>query len=93
MLVGECRRMIGTSHLGLGQSASGLELGLDSGGGSRQPGSGLRDFLVTTRSDHPMMVFDRDGNFLSSWGDDVLENAHGIFIDSDDNIYWRQYLE
>ncbi len=38
-----------------------------------------------------MMVFDRDGNFLSSWGDDVLENAHGIFIDSDDNIYCTEW--
>ncbi len=46
---------------------------------------------VYSRSDHPMMVFDRDGNFLSSWGDDVLENAHGIFIDSDDNIYCTEW--
>ena len=34
-----------------------------------------------------MMVFDRDGNFLSSY----LENAHGIFIDSDDNIYCTEW--
>ena len=34
-----------------------------------------------------MVVFDRDGNFIDSWGDDILKDAHGIFIDADDNIY------
>ncbi len=42
---------------------------------------------VYSRSEHPMVVFDRDGNFLTSWGDDILKDAHGIFIDADDNIY------
>ncbi|RKU19479.1 hypothetical protein C6500_11045 [Candidatus Poribacteria bacterium] len=42
---------------------------------------------VYSRSEHPMVVFDRDGNFIDSWGDDILKDAHGIFIDDDDNIY------
>lgn len=42
---------------------------------------------VYSRSEHPMVVFDRDGNFLTAWGDDILKDAHGIFIDADDNIY------
>jgi sugar lactone lactonase YvrE len=42
---------------------------------------------VYSRSDRPMVVFDREGNFLSSWGEDVLQDAHGIFIDAQDNIY------
>lgn len=42
---------------------------------------------VYSRSEHPMVVFDRDGNFLTSWGDDILKDAHGIFIDTEDNIY------
>ena len=42
---------------------------------------------VYSRSEHPMVIFDREGNFLDSWGDDILKDAHGIFIDSDDNIY------
>ncbi len=42
---------------------------------------------VYSRSEHPMVVFDRDGNFLTSWGDDILKDAHGIYIDADDNIY------
>ena len=42
---------------------------------------------VYSRSEHPMVVFDRDGNFIDTWGDDILKDAHGIFIDADDNIY------
>ena len=42
---------------------------------------------VYSRSEHPMIVFNRDGNFLTSWGDDILKDAHGIFIDAEDNIY------
>ncbi|MGA1194978.1 MAG: peptidyl-alpha-hydroxyglycine alpha-amidating lyase family protein [Candidatus Latescibacterota bacterium] len=42
---------------------------------------------VYSRSEHPMVVFDREGNFVTSWGEDVLEDAHGIYIDGDDNVY------
>ncbi|MEZ4660960.1 MAG: peptidyl-alpha-hydroxyglycine alpha-amidating lyase family protein [Caldilineaceae bacterium] len=42
---------------------------------------------VYSRSAHPLVIFDRDGNFLDSWGEDVLEDAHGIFIDAEDNVY------
>ncbi len=42
---------------------------------------------VYSRSDHPMVVFDKDGNFVKSWGDDVLKDAHGIYIDGDDNVF------
>ena len=38
------------------------------------------------RKDPPVMVFDRDGNLLSSWGNGSFEFAHGIHI-SDDTIY------
>ena len=47
---------------------------------------------VYSRSQHPMVVFDRNGNFLTSWGDDILKDAHGIFIDADDNIYCTERL-
>ncbi|MBM3226996.1 MAG: hypothetical protein FJZ47_24785, partial [Candidatus Tectomicrobia bacterium] len=30
------------------------------------------------RGAHPMMVFDRQGNFLRSWGEGVFPRAHGI---------------
>ena len=42
---------------------------------------------VYSRSEHPLVIFDRDGNFLDSWGEDVLEDAHGIYIDAEDNVW------
>ena len=42
---------------------------------------------VFNRSDHPIMVFDRDGNFLRSWGEDLFERAHGLHIGPDDMLY------
>ena len=41
---------------------------------------------VHSRSDHPLVLFSRDGKFLDSWGDDILENAHGIYIDDEDVV-------
>jgi sugar lactone lactonase YvrE len=43
--------------------------------------------FVYSRSEHPLVIFDREGNFLASWGKDILKDAHGIFIDADDNVY------
>ena len=42
---------------------------------------------VFNRGEHPMMVFDREGNFLRSWGEGVFRRAHGIDIDAHDNLY------
>ena len=42
---------------------------------------------VFNRGQHPMMVFDRDGKFLRSWGEGLFGRAHGIHIDSDDTLY------
>ena len=38
---------------------------------------------VFNRGEHPMMVFDRDGNFLRSWGEGGFPRAHGIHIHED----------
>jgi len=43
--------------------------------------------FVYSRSEHPLVIFDRDGNFLDSWGEDVIKDAHGIYIDAEDNVY------
>ena len=43
--------------------------------------------FVYSRSEHPLILFDREGNFLETWGDDVLEDAHGIWIDEKDQVY------
>lgn len=39
------------------------------------------------RGEHPMIVFDSDGNFLNAWGEGVFTNPHGIYIGPDDRIY------
>ena len=39
------------------------------------------------RGEHPMIVFDRDGNFLRSWGEGVFSRAHGVHLGPDDSIY------
>ena len=39
------------------------------------------------RGPHPMVVFDRDGKFLRSWGEDIFKNAHGVHMGPDDTIY------
>lgn len=42
---------------------------------------------VFTRGAHPMIVFDREGNFLKSWGEGVFKRPHGLHIDADDILY------
>ena len=42
---------------------------------------------VFNRGTHPMVVFDRDGNFITSWGERVFSRAHGLHIGADDNLY------
>ena len=43
--------------------------------------------FVYSRSDHPLVVFDREGSFIASWGEDVIKDAHGIWIDEHDNVF------
>ncbi|MBV9367559.1 MAG: hypothetical protein JOY89_25245, partial [Solirubrobacterales bacterium] len=33
---------------------------------------------VFNRGEHPMIVFDREGNFLRSWGEGLFPRAHGL---------------
>ena len=42
---------------------------------------------VFSRGEHPMMVFDRDGNFLRSWGEGIFPRAHGITMGPGDTIF------
>lgn len=42
---------------------------------------------VFNRGVHPMVVFDREGNFLRSWGEGDYPRAHGIHIDENDHLY------
>ena len=40
-----------------------------------------------TRGKHPVIIFDRDGNFLRAWGDGVFKRAHGATIGPDQTIF------
>jgi len=40
-----------------------------------------------SRSEHPVIVFDRQGRFLGSWGEGLFKRPHGIFIGPDDAVY------
>ena len=43
---------------------------------------------VFNRSEHPVIVFDRDGNFLRAWGEGLFSTrTHGIHIGPDDMVY------
>ena len=42
---------------------------------------------VFNRGEHPLIVFDRDGNFLNAWGEGLFNRPHGICIGPDDSLY------
>jgi DNA-binding beta-propeller fold protein YncE len=42
---------------------------------------------VFNRGAHPMMVFDRHGNFLRSWGEGIFPRAHGVTMAPDDTMF------
>ncbi len=43
---------------------------------------------VFNRSPNPtMLVFERDGRFIGSWGEALFKTPHGIWISPDDEIY------
>jgi hypothetical protein len=43
--------------------------------------------FVFNRGKNPMIVFDRHGNYLRSWGADIFSHAHGIHMAPDGTIY------
>jgi DNA-binding beta-propeller fold protein YncE len=43
--------------------------------------------FVFTRGEHPVIVFDREGRFLRSWGEGVVRRAHAITIDADGMVW------
>jgi len=42
---------------------------------------------VFSRGEHPVTIFDREGKFLSSWGEGTFTIPHGITIAPDEAIY------
>ena len=39
------------------------------------------------RGTHPLVVFDRDGKVVGHWGDDLLNHAHGVFMDAEQRLW------
>ena len=40
------------------------------------------------RSDHPVIVYDREGHFLDSWGEGMFSpREHGMYMTADDQLY------
>src|SRR5262249_39183419 len=42
---------------------------------------------VFNRGEHPMIIFDREGNFLRSWGEGHYPRAHGVHMAPDDTMF------
>ncbi|HVM78294.1 MAG TPA: peptidyl-alpha-hydroxyglycine alpha-amidating lyase family protein [Stellaceae bacterium] len=42
---------------------------------------------VFNRGPHPMIVYDRKGRFLRSWGEGLFTRAHGLQMGPDDTVY------
>lgn len=42
---------------------------------------------VFSRGDHPMVVFDKDGNFIKTWGEGIFSRAHGVSVGPDNTLY------
>src|SRR5579859_2578237 len=39
------------------------------------------------RGEHPVVVFDREGNFVRSWGDKVFARPHALFMAPDETLF------
>lgn len=48
---------------------------------------GSDNVYVFNRGEHPMMVFDSEGNFIKSWGEGVFTRAHGVSLGPDNTLY------
>lgn len=42
---------------------------------------------VSNRGEHPLIVFDRAGQFVAAWGEGIFQRAHGLCIGPDDAVY------
>ena len=86
--------MVSTAKLGTGRFTYEVEVGWE----KLPPGYSWREVAavavdtkdrvyVFNRGDHPMIVFDREGNFLHSWGEGLFTNPHGLTLGPDDTLY------
>ena len=86
--------MVSTVKLGSGQFAYEVVVDwetLPAGVGWREVAGVITDaddnVYVFSRGDHPMVVFDRDGNFIKSWGEAFFTRPHGVSLGPDNTLY------
>ena len=46
-----------------------------------------RVYCFNRDPDHPVMIFDREGNYINSWGAGLFLFPHAIIIDPQDNVW------
>ena len=46
-----------------------------------------RVYCFNRDPEHPICIFDRDGNLVSSWGAGLISFAHAIYLDKEDNVW------
>ena len=46
-----------------------------------------RVYCFNRDPDHPIIIFDREGNYVSSWGAGLFAFPHAIILDKDDNVW------
>ena len=83
-------RLEGWAKIPEGFSLGNPESGIPSGPAGVAVDSNDRVF-VFCRGNHPILIFNRDGNLVSYWGEDHFVGPHGIFIGPDDSIYLTDY--
>jgi hypothetical protein len=42
---------------------------------------------VGSRGNHPILIFNPDGSFVSCWGEGYFFDPHGLYVGSDDTLY------
>lgn len=42
---------------------------------------------VFCRGDHPLIVFDKEGKFLTAWGEGLFKRPHGVYMTPADELY------
>ena len=47
----------------------------------------LDNVYVFNRGAHPVIVLDRDGRFLRSWGEGIFKRPHGLHVAPDDTLF------
>ena len=46
-----------------------------------------RVYAFNRDPEHPVCIFDKEGNFVSAWGAGLINFAHSILLDNNDNVW------